>query len=72
VSVRPPISVVAFGAGGLGDPQIEADLWAAMDALHRSAAKLLARNITSPADARKLLELGSDFLCGVAPARALI
>jgi EAL domain-containing protein (putative c-di-GMP-specific phosphodiesterase class I) len=39
-------------------------------ATHRAGAKLVARGAASPAGARRLLELGVDFLVGCAPAPA--
>jgi hypothetical protein len=65
-------SVVSFLPGTLGGEQAEASLWKALDAIHRAGAKIVARDVATPNQARMLLELGVDFVCGAAPAAALI
>ena len=70
-ALRGCFSVVSFEPGALGDETVEADLWQAITVIHRHGAKVLARQIGTPRQARILLELGADFLCGTAPAAAL-
>jgi EAL domain-containing protein (putative c-di-GMP-specific phosphodiesterase class I) len=46
-------------------------LWRAIDAVHRAGSKVVARHVGTPTEARKLLELGADYVCGTAPAAIL-
>jgi GGDEF domain-containing protein len=70
-ALQRPFSVVSFQPGVLGDVSNEADMWESMDAIHRTGAKVFARRIATPRQARMLIELGADFVCGTAPARVL-
>ena len=66
-----PFSVVSFPPGLLGGEGAEACLWQAINAVHRTGSKVIACEVTSPTEARKLLELGVDYVCGAAPAPGL-
>jgi PAS domain S-box-containing protein len=69
-AIKPPFAVVSFQPGALADETAEADLWQVMNAIQRTGAKVIARQIATPAQARMLLELGVNFVCGTAPAVA--
>jgi PAS domain-containing protein len=66
-----PFSVVSFSPGLLGGEGAEAGLWQAINAVHRTGSKVVACEVANPTEARKLLELGVDYVCGAAPAPAL-
>ena len=66
-----PFSAVSFESEVLGSERAELAMWQAMDAIHRTGCKVIARRVGTPSEARKLLELGVDFVCGTAPASGL-
>ena len=66
-----PFTVVAFDSKPLESERAELALWTEVDAVHRTGSKVIARQVRTPLDARKLLELGVDFICGTAPAATL-
>jgi len=70
-AMQAPISLIAFSATRIDDEGDEAQAWECIDRAHAHGLKVIARNLTSPEQARKLLELGADFLCGMQPARVL-
>jgi PAS domain-containing protein len=69
--IQRPFSIVSFHAGVLGGEGAETALWRAIDAVHRAGSKVVARHVGTPTEARKLLELGADYVCGTAPAAIL-
>ncbi len=69
-AIKPPFAVVSFQPGVLVGDNAQASLWQSIDAIQRTGAKVIARRIATPAEARMLLELGVNFVCGTAPAAA--
>ena len=69
--VQRPFLVVSFKPGALNNERAEADLRQAMDAIHRAGSKVLAHHVAPPRQARTLIELGADFVCGTVPETTL-
>lgn len=70
-AVRPPFSVASFQPDSLDDERAQAAMRQAITAIQRAGVKVIARKVRTPADARKLLELGVDYICGTAPSPGL-
>ena len=67
-----PFAIAICDARDIGTTAGEAALCEAIGAVHAAGAKVIARGMRAPAEGRKLIELGADFLAGMAPTASRI